>query len=227
MRTIWTKAAICLQFVFLTAFIAAPSVAEPENAPSLANQPVAEALPQDCSSESRTLVKSRADNGHINAQHLMGMQAYLGACSDRNLDTAIFYLSKSAAQYFPPSMFHLASVLQLRENTSDTELLRLFRGAAERGFAKAEFNVVAYYMDKDSEVYNIAEAYAWHSFCAPHDTFCRWPEFDEALSHMSKSDRAKGEVLKARLFEKMKSVEKVKDILCCPGAQIGSRLGRH
>lgn len=225
MKKLSTKIAMWLQCALLIGATAGPGVAGAEDVQAPASQRIEKALPQDCSTESNTLVKTRADSGDTQAQHLMGMKAYLGACEDRDLDTAVFYLSKSAAKFFPPSMFHLATVLQLRGGARDADLLQLFRGAAERGFAKAEMNVLLYYVDKKSKVYDIAEAYAWHSFCAPHDRFCDWPQISEALSHMSKSEKEKGEILKTSLFEKMKSVERFDDIFCCAGTRAGSSSG--
>lgn len=229
MKILSSKIAMWLQGALLIGAIADPGVAGAEDTQAATGQRIEQTLPQDCSTESHIRVKTLADGGDTQAQHLMGIKAYLGACEDRDLDTATLYLSKSAAKSFPPSMFHLAGVLQLRGGTSDADLLQLFRGAAERGFAKAEMNVLLYYIDKKSKVYDIAEAYAWHSFCAPHGTFCDWPQINEALSHISKSDKERGEILKTRLFEKMKSVKEIDDIFCCVGTRVGSSsgFGRH
>ena len=218
---------VLLQLALLSACSSSASRSGAADKVLAASQVTAVVLPQDCSAESHMLVKERADGGDMHAQHLMGIKALYGVCDDPSLDVAIFYLSKSAKQFFPPSMFHLATALQLGGITSDGELLYLFRGAAERGFSKAEYNVVAYYLDIHSPVHDIAQGYAWHAFCAPHDFFCSMDEFDRRLSRMSKIELARGELLKAKLFEKMKTVEKMSDVFCCRGTSFGAGMGRH
>lgn len=126
---------------------------------------VVQDIPRGCDPEAREKLLARANAGDVKAQHLIGMQAYLAACDeneDSNRKEAIYYLSKSAAQFYPPSMFHLAENL-FEENNShsvDVERFHLYLGAAERGFHKAEFNVAMYYFYQKSVVHDDPQAFA-------------------------------------------------------------------
>lgn len=119
-------------------------------------------------------------------------------------------------------MFHLAENLGFEGNRSyqaNVKRFRLYLGAAERGFHKAEFNVSMYYFDQRSVMHNDPQAYAWLSQCALHDrAFCTDEDIAAVRARMNKRDMEKAEQLKVQLLEKMKAVPKFEDVFCCSGS---------
>jgi TPR repeat protein len=222
MKLFQTTSAIGASIVLLAGLFAGCAWTETKDVQPALSQLFDQALPQGCGPEARAEVMARANAGDMKAQHLIGMQAYLGTCNkarESNRKETIFYLSKSAAQFYPPSMFHLAENLGFEENLSyqtNVKRFHLYLGAAERGFHKAEFNVAMYYFDQRSVMHNDPQAYAWLSQCALHDrAFCRDEYIAAVRARMNKQDMEKAEQLKVRLLEKMKAVPKFEDVFCC------------
>ncbi|MEO6920638.1 MAG: hypothetical protein ABI171_16785 [Collimonas sp.] len=207
--------------LFTSMFVGSASV-ETEASMPVARELSAQPLPTACTKEARATVKLRADEGDKMAQFLMGLRFFRGVCeSPREGDDekeAVYYLSKSAAQFHPPSMYLLTLTHGYLEGKHEEDALRLLRGAAERGFRKAEWDVGRHYAFGKKSIRNNPEAYAWLSLAALHDPAFRDmidPQITEVKARMSKRDMAKAEQLKDQLLEKMKLVPKYSDDLCC------------
>jgi hypothetical protein len=87
--------------------------------------------------------------------------------------------------------------------------------AAERGFARAQADLVHWYADPKGKMYSMADSYAWIQVCAGRELFCQPDSVKPILDRMSQKDRAAGEKIAQRILAALRRYPKEEDVPLC------------
>jgi TPR repeat protein len=174
-----------------------------------ANTAPAATVQIDCSSD---LQKNALINANLNekrGQFLYGSQLVSGQCladGKKDIKLGMSYITKSAAQSYPPAMYTLG-VTYLTQGIDQPALAMLF-SAAKKGFREAEIMIgIAFANEKFSKKNNLS-AYGWLSLAQKHAATAKQEKIladklAEVRTRMTPDELAKADETKAKFLKEM------------------------
>lgn len=151
-----------------------------------------------------------SDAGDIRASYQLATRLLRPSADEHARDKARVQLKRGAAKKHPRSLYFLNMV---GDGSKHPE--RLVIEAAERGFARAQADLVHRYADPKGKMYSMADSYAWIKVCAGRELFCEADSVKPILDRLSAKDKAAGEKIAERIQAGLQRYPKEEDVPLC------------
>lgn len=146
--------------------------------------------------------QSRA--GDIAAAHVLGLM-HFGDRYDAHFNkSAEPYFRKGADQLYPPSLYWYWTALTV-EGKDNERHFPLLLEAAQRGYVRAQLDLVFAYANPTSRHHDRVAAYAWLTLCKQLDASCRDYTDEQLIPELTDHEKDAGNLLNRDIIEKRKS----------------------
>ena len=174
--------------------------------PSTAQEKVAELFKTEktCVDTPAAELEKQSNAGDIRASHVLGLMHFGDRYDFQSHKSAEPYFRKGADQHYPPSLYWYWAAVSVEGKDDERHFPQLLQ-AAQRGYIRAQLNLVVVYASPKSHNHDRVAAYAWLTLCKELDASCRDYADEELIPNLTEREKEAGNLLKREIIEKRKS----------------------
>lgn len=187
-------------------WIAVPCLMMSLCGPSAAQENVRELFETEetCVATPVTELEKQSNAGDVSASQVLGLIHFGDRYDERSYKNSEPYFKKGAEQHYPPSLYWYWMALTV-EGKDNGRHFPLLLEAAQRGYIRAQLDLINNYAAPKSRNHNRVAAYAWLTICKELDASCRDFTDEQWLPNLTEREKEAGNRLRQEIIEKRKS----------------------
>jgi hypothetical protein len=159
-------------------------------------------------------LEKQSSAGDAGASHVLGLMHFGDRYDFQFYKSAKPYFRKGADQHYPPSLYWYWAAVAVDGKDNERHFPMLLQ-AAQRGYIRAQLDLVSTYASPKSHNYNRVAAYAWLTLCKELDASCRDFTDEQLIPNLTEREKEAGNLLKQEIIEKRRTYPKFVEYSNC------------
>lgn len=149
-------------------------------------------------------LERQSNAGDIRAAHVLGLMHFGDRYDSQFNKSAEPYFRKGADQHYPPSLYWYWTTVTVDGKDNERHFPLLLE-AAQRGYIRAQLDLIFAYASPESHHHDRVAAYGWLTLCKELDASCRDYTDEQLIPDLTQREKEAGNLLMREIIEKRKN----------------------